>query len=644
MAEVLIHRCTLRVVRRRGWSWGADPRGLLRSAAAALPALLERKLAELLPDDEEIEISAPVRLTVPLRLSELLALADGPAGPSAAGGPARERVAARLASAVERALPTKNPTPPEGLGETPAAPPRAALSEAEAEEAAGKEGRRLLRLLLAWRARGELELHLATLDAQALATWHRALLGTPREAAPPPRLPPEAVKRFACELAQRLRPRARDLASTLRLKIVAVVEAVECLQVPPGDAALREALEEALAAPVGARAEEVSAGASPREAARTTAPAGTRPPPAAPPPAPVLTAPPTRPVAEPRAPASEVQISSALPFLLLGPLARVGYWEALAGTLEAAGLAAEAHLFAAALAYKVLAPPERGWRRTPDDERAAAAFAGLDAPPAGSALTEFARNAAAHLAPLDSSLTHALVKGHSPGRAVLLRREPAEGVGPRLALFDTEGLFVLACADDWPQLLPAARHFTEEHLLVPRASADPVLLAELDACGFHFITDAPPARGEHWRELRRGRAGPWYTNSADARESALVRSASEIERAAEEVELLWSALAAERSGLVLARDSRLERSLTLAAALALGTIAWTLWREREFATPLLALERFGDLEARVRFTERRVRVRLPLGRRRSDLEAAGLLADVRGVPWLGLRTVEFAGG
>lgn len=642
MAEVFIHRCTLRVVRRRGWSWGADPRRLLRAAAAALPALLERKLAELLPDDEDLEISAPVRLAVPLRLSELQALAQESASSTSAApsGPAHLRVAALLASAVERALPTRTQAAEEARDASAASAPQPA-APADEEEAEEVEGGRLLRLLLAWRAGGELELHLATLDAQALETWYRALLAA-QPAAASARLPPEAVRRFAADLAQRLLPRARDHASRLRLRIVAVVEAVECLQLSPGDAALREALEEAFA-PAEAPAEEAEAPGEAFEDGAARAPAEAHASSAAPTqpkkPAPTL----ARKAAAPRA-EREVEVSSALPFLLLGPLAQVGYWDALAGTLEAAGVADEAHLFAAALAYKVLAPPERGWRRTTDQERAAAAFADLEEPPPGSALAEFARKAAGHLAPLDSSVTHALVKGHSPGRPVLLRRAADGGGRVRLTLFDTEGLFVLACADEWPALLPAARYFLDEHILVPRDSADPALLAELDAGGFGFITDAAPGRGESWRELRRTPSERWYTNSADARTQALIRSASGLERAAEEAGLFWRALAVERAALAPARDSRLELSLTLAASLALGTIAWTLFRQREYATPLLALERFADLEARVRFTERHVRVRLPLGRRRSDLEAAGLLADVRGVPWLGRRTVEFTGG
>ncbi|MFJ6997946.1 hypothetical protein [Streptomyces sp. NPDC003090] len=90
--------------------------------------------------------------------------------------------------------------------------------------------------------------------------------------------------------------------------------------------------------------------------------------------------------------------------------------------------------------------------------------------------------------------------------------------------------------------------------------------------------------------------------------------------------------------------SAAERTATLAALLGLSTIAWTLWRDRETPDPLLALHRFADLEATVRFDRDAVRVRVPLGRRHTDLLRGGLLADVPDVPWLGGRPLTFTGG
>ena len=96
-------------------------------------------------------------------------------------------------------------------------------------------------------------------------------------------------------------------------------------------------------------------------------------------------------VAPPPLATAVADVACALPFLLLGPLAQTGYLSALGPALQPAGLQAQTAVFATALAYMVLGPLERGWRRRPEDLAAAAAFAGLGAPVPGQALTEFAR-------------------------------------------------------------------------------------------------------------------------------------------------------------------------------------------------------------------------------------------------------------
>ena len=76
----------------------------------------------------------------------------------------------------------------------------------------------------------------------------------------------------------------------------------------------------------------------------------------------------------------ETQVCSVLPFLLAGPLARIGYLDAIGPALSGVDMAEEAPLFAAALAYKVLGVTARGWRHDERDTAAAAAFAGLETP------------------------------------------------------------------------------------------------------------------------------------------------------------------------------------------------------------------------------------------------------------------------
>jgi len=89
---------------------------------------------------------------------------------------------------------------------------------------------------------------------------------------------------------------------------------------------------------------------------------------------------------------------------------------------------------------------------------------------------------------------------------------------------------------------------------------------------------------------------------------------------------------------------RLDRCLGLAAGLALGTVAWTLWGAREPTDPVLAIERLSSLDAVVRYADNRVLVLVPLGARHTDLHRHGLLATVPAVPWLDGRPLEIAGG
>ena len=329
------------------------------------------------------------------------------------------------------------------------------------------------------------------------------------------------------------------------------------------------------------------------------------------------------------------EVACALPFLLLGPLDQTGYLSALGPALQPAGLQAQTAVFATALAYTVLGPLERGWRRRPEDVAAAAAFAGLGAPVPGQALTEFARVADPALPALDAVVTRALAEGHSAGEPLVL-----VGVGERadagLLLFDREGLFPVAWADTVAGLLPAWRMFGSPPVLVAPTAVG--ALRGLADAGASFVVATPPARTERWRRLPPHRL---WTNSDDP---ALARHAGGYQQAVDLAAELTQALAAERAAIPLAASPALGRSLLLAAGLGLGTLAWTLWREREPTDPLLALERFADLSARVSFEPDRVRVRLPLGPRHSDLSVHGLLADVPDVPWFGGRIVEFSGG
>ena len=643
MADLIISRCTLRIVRRRGWSWGPEPQLLLKAAVAALPLLIARRLGDLFTDVDDAEITEPVRLSIPIKLSELLEFAAEAGGSISESGVVSSGVVdQRITAAVTRAL---------GKDEVVSKREERQLSkisqpESDLDERQHEKTRRhhVLHLLLDWQQQGELEIHLASFSERELKAWSHALLAAVFELIVTSTVEtPAAISPSLGQLKERLQATAPDQIAVIRLHMIALLEIGEQLQrKTPNAAKVRALLAElfdrfglSLHLPPAVNLREGGAPESPRDSTQASELF-------------LLTEPATialvREKKIERIAQAEFHVRSVLPFLLLGPLARIGYLDALAATLEAAGLLSEAHIFATALAFKVLTPPARGWRRESEDLAVAAAFAGVDVPAAGQELSELARRLSGRLTPLDSLVSYTLIKGHRPNCPILLHRTQEESEPQGLVLAEIEGLFPICWAPDLQSLSTTLKYFSETHLLIQQATVKSDTLQELHESGFRFITDAPPVRGESWREVRRTPRERWYTNDTVERESVLVRMAEELASAAEETESVWRALKIDRPAMPTARDSELERSLSLAASLALGTISWTLWRDRETVTPVLALERFGNLAGKVRFTSNAVEVRLPLGRRRNDLYEHALLADVENVPWMNGRRVEFSGG
>ena len=642
MAEVVIHRCTLRVVRRHGWSWGPAPDRLLKAVVAALPLLLSRKLGDLFADDAEREITERVNLSVVVKLSELLefafdsaSLQDGAVGPLA-----YEAIEARLSDAIRLAFPNEA-TDLEALDER-SGPDRNTDSELALPEVPLTPGEHVLTVLRQWQRSGELEIYLGSFSKEELDAWLVSLCVATAKLAAAKR---GALARRICETLQQF---AGSWTATISYPIpvsathfYALLEIAEQLHADSLDeislAEIFERLVSSLGLTVDQRPSELVESASqPRSAHSELIPPTSEPPEPAPQPATLIKS--------ARITQTEFDIPSALPFLLLRPLAQIGYLDTLAATLETANLTSEAPLFAAALAAKVLRPPERGWRRDAEDLSVIAAFTGLEAPPPGDAIAEFARKITGHLTPLDSLVSYSLVKGHTPGRAMLLHETREANGKTGLLLVELEGLFPVAWASDIGTLMPTLRYFSETHLLVQQASAAVGVLHALNVAGFRFVTDAPPTRGESWREVRHSAHERLYTNDPETRPATLAGIAESMSQMAEQVDLLWSALRLQRPAIPTARHSQLELSLTMAASLGLGTISWMLWRDRETTTPLLALERFGNLPARVRFTSNTVQLNLPLGRRQQDLREHGFLAALHDVPWLEGREIEFLGG
>jgi len=640
MAEVVIHRCTLRVVRRHGWSWGPAPDRLLKAAVAALPFLLARKLSDLFAEDTEREITERVSLNVAVTLSELLEFAFESASLQDGLGPTGvEAFDARLSEAIRQAFANES-TDLETVDERSIVD-ATADSEPEVVAASLTPSERVLSVLRQWQRSGELEVYLGSFSKEELNAWFVSLCAAAAKLAQA-RRNQSSSQRIAEALEQLAKSTASvgdSLVSVSPARFYDLLEVSEQLQ---RDAISEISLQEILSRVTSLT--ELSLDYPPAESEVETGlqlvsthadPIQIRQSPTVQEPAPIKSS---------RITQKEFDIPSALPFLLLGPLSQIGYLDTLGATLETANLTPEAPLFGAALAAKVLRPPERGWRRNPEDLSAIAAFAGLETPPPGDSIAEFARKITGHLTPLDSLVSYTLVKGHTPAGAMMLHQTRDANDETGLLLVELEGLFPVAWARDFDSLLPTLRYFSETYLLVHQASAQVATLRKLHAAGFHFVTDAPPTRGEFWREVRHPAHKRLYTNDRETKSATLAGIAESLSQLGEQVDLLWRALSVQRPAIPTARHSQLELSLTMAASLALGTISWVLWRDRETTTPLLALERFGNLPARVRFTSNSVQLNLPLGRRQQDLREHGFLADLQDVPWLAGRRIEFLGG
>ncbi|MGW0880227.1 hypothetical protein [Streptomyces sp. NPDC002671] len=573
--EITVHRCTVTVVRRGGWSWGPDPRGLVRQVTDILPELLADHFAQQLTGDgPDLEITEPVTVTVRL---------------GGTGWPGRSHAPAEVHFAPVAMVQVPGEAPAQGLS----------FEESFAAEAAVRDAPSAAALFGELAERGELDALLALLPEETLQVYALALLGDDDAAA----------VRLLTELVERARPgRPTEL----------LPEPLRTEAADAGAAALSGLLAEYVNS---ADHEEVArlvrslAGEHDQVVEKPN--------------------PPTASVAVAVRATEEVRVCSVLPFLLAGPLARIGYLDAIAPALAGVELIEEAPLFAAALAYKVLGVTTRGWRRGEADREVAAAFAGLEPPVPEERLAAFARAVRPALPVLDGVLALSVCRGHDPADPLLLT-----GADDGLFLVDAQGVFPIAWTADLAALLPYWQAAGRPPVLVCKGPLPPGSLRELDSAGVPFLTGVRPLRGDPAVRL------PWRTPlwTGAAQQLPDPHLAAELPGHADRFANLVTALVAERRAVPLAQDSGLERSVTLAATLGLATIAWTLWREGETPDPLLALGRFADLEATVRFEPAAVRVRVPLGRRHADLLRGGLLADVRDVAWLGGRTLTFSGG
>jgi hypothetical protein len=642
--DVRIRRCTVRVVRRGGWSWGPEPAAMAAAVARALPALIAEELAGLVGERAGTAVQrTPVKVKLRVTRAELAALAasvppgatlpprhasqgpldvhaDAAALPAALRAGLRGAVAAALASpdvvAGWRAEPPASHAP---IGAAPA------VDDARETERDGAAGGGVLATLGGWLDDGILAGRLAATDDAALEAWERALLAPLPAAERPAGATDAAIDRVVGAAVAALADRPRSRLAEARLTVV--LAAHRALGVAPGNATLRAAVERHL------------------RAADTGAPLAVP----APPPARE-----SRAIGRTLASDDEHHIATALPFLALGALARLGWLGAAVAFLHADAQAGPTALaaFATALAHKLGAAPGRGWRRSSAAAAAAACFVGRADPLSDRELAWLAALLEDRTSAFDDAARRPFLDGHVTGDPlVVVRARHAERDGWLLA--EARGAFVLAWAPELHGLEPTLAALADELVLVPSAAATPEALAWLDALGRAFVTDAIPSRGEPWRALYGESAPRLHANPCALDHSIGDRAvlsagvpaeARDLAACAERITAAWHAIAVDRPAAPRAPQRGLDASLSLAASLALADIAWQLFRTREPTDARLALDRFADLDAHVRVTPDEVRVRLPLGRRYQHLREHGLLADISRVPWWAGRAIVFSGG
>lgn len=587
MTDLAITHYRFRLV-RRGWARGEAGKRVLAAARGRLPSAIAERIAEVWPQAAG-DATEPVRVKLRVRLAELADACTSDA-----------KLAALVARLMPAAVEHEQSVGP-GLERETSAHAYVASRLSDHVDAAGERIHHdpelaIASVLLDWHTRGELPAMLASFDESALQAWHDSLLANAHE---------EAAVIAGLELRARVVAYSSTLdgsrASTLRARILAAVGAMAHVQrrhVPKG---LRDVLDATF--PLMPTAPQQR-----RHQARAHEEAQTAP---APPPDLLHSQPNTRGTYA-VASKGDRSVSCVLPFLLLQPLLRIGYFDALQAALSAAGKLDLLPAFATALAYKVLAPPERGWRRAPQVVADATTFAGSTDSVAEAALTALAADAPMWTSPLDAVIARAVLAGHAPDAPLLLVAHGREHL-----LVDPDGLFPIA----WNERIVEVLAGCTAPIIVSAAAGDRLK----DLANHRLITDAPPTRGEQWSRIPHSRLWTSYP-SAGVASTAIFDLVEDVVLLARELE--------SRPSAMFDRIGTLDRALGLAAGVALGDIAFRLWRRHGQTSPVHTLQRFSDLSGHMRQTSDGWKLALSLGARYLDLDRARLLGQST-VPWLG---------
>ncbi len=335
--HVRVRHCSVRVRRQGGWSWG-EPEEYLPRILAAIEAALSDVVADVrLRDGTECHVVEPVTLHV---------TPDGRVTTES------RRV---LVAQVEDAAAASGSASTSSLDEAPVrVEPSDPMPSVRVMLSSG--GHSLAVTLGRWSRSGRLLAVLRSLPTPAVRAWADALVQASLDSASDTRtISAEAIDAIADGVLPDSFVEATETDESVRILLVGVL--------------LRRV--------AGRRAAAGSVDATPSD---------TRP---QPPGTPSLSASvlASRSVAvTPVGPA----IVPALPFLTLIQLARLGFTDPAAAALAAAQVVAPGHVFAAAVAGKVLEPPGHGWARNERELDAVRLASGLERDEVDVFLTELA--------------------------------------------------------------------------------------------------------------------------------------------------------------------------------------------------------------------------------------------------------------
>lgn len=340
---------------------------------------------------------------------------------------------------------------------------------------------------------------------------------------------------------------------------------------------------------------------------------------------------------------STVAVPTVLPFIVTGVLSRCGVLDTLAVALHAAAAPDDAACFAVAIAYKVGAPPLRGWRRDPATKTLAAAMTGTGEVPTNAHMASFLDRFDETAGVLVATRAARRAKERKDALWLLLDRKAVRGTDV-WTLVDVADGRPVAWLRDERACLDFMQSCGNILLLINRPAAKAKVLERLHERDIAWITNTSPDAANRWS--RPSAALRLWTNKPDVLCPIAATTVGAFTQRIADSALTQAAFLEQRPLLLPAdryqlRDAELELSSVIASAC--GEVAARLWADEAHVEPLLTIQRFGDLDGTVKFEDDRVLVTPALGKRYMDLHRNDFFRDVTNVPWLDGRVLQFGG-